>query len=82
MKYCLSPKEIPRAEPEGFPKGSGNISLYTPPLVTIQLQSIDRLSKNKAYHINFRISKCVILFVSIFVRGQIIRYFQTKTDIF
>ena len=38
MKYCLSPKEILRAEPEGFPEGSGNISLYTPLLVTIQLQ--------------------------------------------
>ena len=40
MKYCLSPKEIPRAEPDGFPEGSGNISSYTPPLVTIQLQSL------------------------------------------
>ena len=26
-------------EPEGFPEGSVNISLYTPPLVTIQLHS-------------------------------------------
>ena len=40
MKYCLSPKEIPRAEPEGFPEGSGNISLYTPTRVTIQSFSI------------------------------------------
>ena len=39
MKYCLSPQEIPRAPPSGFPLGSGNISLYIPPLVTIQLQS-------------------------------------------
>ena len=23
MKYCLSPKEIPRAEPEGFPEPQG-----------------------------------------------------------
>ena len=38
MKYCLSPQEIPRAPPSGFPSGSGNISSYTPPLVTIQLQ--------------------------------------------
>ena len=38
MKYRLSPRRIPRAEPEGFPEGSGDISLYTPPLVTIQLQ--------------------------------------------
>ena len=29
MKYCLSPREIPRAEPKGFPEGSGNISSYT-----------------------------------------------------
>ena len=26
--------------PSGFPSGSGNISSYTPPLVTIQLQSV------------------------------------------
>ena len=25
-------------EPEGFPEGSGDISSYTPPLVTTQLQ--------------------------------------------
>ena len=29
MKYCLSPREILKAEPKGFPEGSGNISLYT-----------------------------------------------------
>ena len=40
MKYCLSPREIPRAEPEGFPEGSGDISLYTLTLVTIQSFSI------------------------------------------
>ena len=40
MKYCLSPREIPRAEPDGFPEGSGNISLYTPTGVTIQSFSI------------------------------------------
>ena len=32
MKYCLNPKEIPRAEPEGL----GNISSYTLTLVTTQ----------------------------------------------
>ena len=31
----------PKGNPEGFPEGSGNISSYTPPLVTIQLQSAD-----------------------------------------
>ena len=31
MKYCLSPRESPRAEPEGFSEGLGNFSLYTPP---------------------------------------------------
>ena len=34
----LSSREIPRAPPSGFPSGSGDISSYTPPLVTIQLQ--------------------------------------------
>ena len=28
-------------EPSGFPSGSGDISLYTPPVVTIQLHSND-----------------------------------------
>ena len=36
-KYGLSPREIRRAAPSGFPSGSGDISSYTPPLVTIQL---------------------------------------------
>ena len=30
MKYRLSPREIPRAEPEEFPEGSGDIKSYTP----------------------------------------------------
>ena len=30
MKYSLSPREIPRAKPEGFPEGLGYISLYIP----------------------------------------------------
>ena len=29
MKYSLSTREIPRAEPKGFPDGSGYISHYT-----------------------------------------------------
>ena len=37
MKYCLSPWETPLAPPLGFPSGSGDISSYTPPLVTIHL---------------------------------------------
>ena len=45
MKYSLSPKEIPRAEPEGFPEGSGNISMYTPTRVTIQSFSITSTSQ-------------------------------------
>ena len=45
MKYCLSPREIPRAEPDGFPEGSGNISLYTPTRVTIQSFSITSTSQ-------------------------------------
>ena len=34
MKYSLNPREIPRASPSG----SGYISSYIPPLVTIQIQ--------------------------------------------
>ena len=41
MKNCWSPREIPRAQPSGFPWGWGNISSDTPPLVTIQLQYTD-----------------------------------------
>ena len=41
MKYSLSPREIPRAKPEGFLEGlSGYISLYFLTLVTIQTFSI------------------------------------------
>ena len=36
MKYSLSLREIPRANPEGFLKGSGYISLYFLTVVTIQ----------------------------------------------
>ena len=45
MKYRLSPREIPRAEPEGFPEGSGDISSYTPTQVTIQSFSITSTSQ-------------------------------------
>ena len=45
MKYRLSPREIPRAEPEGFPEGSGDILSYTPTLVTIQSFSITSTSE-------------------------------------
>ena len=45
MKYRLSPREILRAEPEGFPEGSGDISLYTPTRVTIQSFSITSTSQ-------------------------------------
>ena len=41
MKYCLSP----RAEPEGFPEGSGNISSYTLTQITIQSFSITSTSQ-------------------------------------
>ena len=40
VKYGLSPKEIPRANPKGFPEGSGYISPYIPTRVTIQTFSI------------------------------------------
>ena len=41
MKYCLSPRKIQRAEPEG----SGNILLCTPTQVTIQSFSITSTSQ-------------------------------------
>ena len=40
MKYSLSPREILRAKPEGFPEGSSYVSSYLPTLVTIQAFSI------------------------------------------
>ena len=40
VKYSLSSREIPRAEPEGFPEGSGYISPYIPTWVIIQTFSI------------------------------------------
>ena len=43
MKYSLSLREIPRAKPKGFPKGSGYISTYFPTWVTIQTFSITTL---------------------------------------
>ena len=39
VRYSLSPQEISRALPLGFPSGSGCISPYIPPLVIIQKQS-------------------------------------------
>ena len=38
MKYSLSTREIQRAEPKGFPEGSGYISPYIPPLIIIHIQ--------------------------------------------
>ena len=40
MKYSLRPREIQGAKSEGFPEGSGYISLYFPTRVTIQTFSI------------------------------------------
>ena len=40
MKYSLSMREIPRAEPKGFLEGSGYISLYILTGVIIQYSSI------------------------------------------
>ena len=42
MKYSLSTREIPRAEPKGFPEGSGYISPYIPTRVIIQIFSISK----------------------------------------
>ena len=44
MKYSLNPREIPRARPEGFPKGSDYISSNIPTEVTIQTFSITILA--------------------------------------
>ena len=38
VKYSLSPREIHRAPPSGFPSCSGYISPYIPHLVMIQIQ--------------------------------------------
>ena len=38
MKYSLSPWKIPQALPLGFPWASGNIFLYMPVLVKIQIE--------------------------------------------
>ena len=40
MKYSLSPREIRRAKPEGFPEALGYISSYFLNQVTIQTFSI------------------------------------------
>ena len=53
MKYCLSPQEISWAPPSEFPSGSGNISLYTPPLVTIQLQFHPNIKAMAPYQLFF-----------------------------
>ena len=45
MKYRLSLREIPMAEPKGFLEGSGDISLYTLTRVTIQSFSITSTSQ-------------------------------------
>ena len=68
MKYHLSPWEIPRAQPSGFPWGSGDISLYTPTLVTIQLQSGALLScpgVRKSHCPDFLVSLCSGVSVSV-----------------
>ena len=40
VKYSLSPRKIPRVEPEGLSKGSGYISTYILTRVIIQTSSI------------------------------------------
>ena len=47
MKYSLSPWEIPRASPLGFPKGY--FSSYIPPLVTIQIQECIKVHCSALY---------------------------------
>ena len=42
MKYSLSKREIPRAEPKGFPEESEYISPYIPTLIIIQIFSISK----------------------------------------
>ena len=42
VKYSLTPREIPMAEPKGFPEGSGYISPYIPTWVMIQTFSISK----------------------------------------
>ena len=42
MKYSLSTREILRAEPKGFPQGSGYISLYILTRVIVHTFSISK----------------------------------------
>ena len=42
VKYSLSMREIPRAEAEEFPEGSGYISMYIPTWVIIPTISISK----------------------------------------
>ena len=44
MKYSLSPREIPRSKPKGFPEGSGYVSSYFLTRVTIQTFLITNLA--------------------------------------
>ena len=54
VKYSLSMREIQRAEPEGFPEGSGYVSPYIPTWVMIKAFSI---SNNYTFSMSFLVGK-------------------------
>ena len=51
MKQSLSPREIPRPPPSGFPSCSGYISPYIPPLVIIQIQYLQKPQIYEAFNV-------------------------------
>ena len=52
VKYSLSPREMPRAPPLGFPLCSDYILPYIPPLVIIEIQSYQELQRWRNWYLN------------------------------
>ena len=72
MKCSLSPLEIHWALPLGFPWGSGYISSYIPPLVTIQLQYI--ILKYVIWKLNSTILPSNVAYISQYTPKGIVNY--------
>ena len=74
VKYTLSPREIPRAPPSGFPLCSGYISPYIPSLVIIQIKSITvHIFPNTLLY-----SAIIFLSLRFYRPGKKIFYYMTK----
>ena len=61
IQYSLSPREIPRAEPDGFPEGSGYISQY------IQLES-----QYKHFHLPYNGSAAAVSYAAVTAIADIV----------